>query len=201
MATPKVYHRELSIIAFWWFFEDKASKLEKIEVSIHFHPCRLLQQTTDRKQLQCRDMVLNNKTRPLFCYSIDVKTKCSFLKMYQIAWHSPYKHEKLSENVSTSGRKLRNLCDIHHHLQSNYGRNWKWDKQRQREKKLPLGKALELSLFKKDGAMSAVVCSSCISQFQLCLSTSPLEGATTFARIVSHGDQALAYTRATPGVG
>ena len=106
-----------------------------------------MQQTTDRKQLQCRDMVLNNKTRPLFCYSIDVKTPYSFLKMYQIAWHSPYKHEKLSENVSTSGRKLRNLCDIHHHLQSNYGRNW--DKQWQREKKLPLGKALELSLFKK----------------------------------------------------
>ena len=42
--------------------------------------------TSLRKQFQCRNIVLNDKIRPLFLYSIDAKTSSiSFLKRWQIA--------------------------------------------------------------------------------------------------------------------
>ena len=51
-------------------FEDVASKLEKngqfFHVSIHFGPSLPSVATDDRKQFQCRKIVFNNKTRPLF---------------------------------------------------------------------------------------------------------------------------------------
>ena len=50
-------------------FEDMASKLEKIgPIFSSFNPFPSLPSvaTDGRKQFQCRKIVLNNKTRPLF---------------------------------------------------------------------------------------------------------------------------------------
>ena len=49
-------------------FEDMVSKLEKLGPILSFNPFPSLPSvaTDDRKQFQCRKIVFNNKTRPLF---------------------------------------------------------------------------------------------------------------------------------------
>ena len=73
------------MIIFLVIFEDIASKLEKIgPIFSSFNPFPSLPSvaTDDRKQFQCRKIVLNNKARPLIWNSIDAKTLFSFLKRY-----------------------------------------------------------------------------------------------------------------------
>ena len=73
------------MIIFLVIFEDIASKLEKIgPIFSSFNPFPSLPSvaTDDRKQFQCRKIVLNNKARPLIWSSIDAKTLFSFLKRY-----------------------------------------------------------------------------------------------------------------------
>ena len=63
------YQGELTIISFWVIFEKIASKLEKIDpIFSSFNPFPSLPSVAkdDRKQFQCRTIVLNNKARPLF---------------------------------------------------------------------------------------------------------------------------------------
>ena len=67
--SNEFYQGELTIIIILVIFEGMASKLEKIgPIFSSFNPFPSLPSvaTDDRKQFQCRKIVLNNKTRPLF---------------------------------------------------------------------------------------------------------------------------------------
>ena len=64
-----------------------AFKLEKVGPAFSiFNPCPSLPPvaTDDREQFQCLNIVLNDKTEPLFLDSIGVKTSFSFLKRQQM---------------------------------------------------------------------------------------------------------------------
>jgi len=83
--SNEFYQGELTMIIFLVIFEGIASKLEKIgPIFSSFNPFPSLPSvaTDDRKQFQCRKIVLNNKARPLIWNSIDAKTLFSFLKRY-----------------------------------------------------------------------------------------------------------------------
>ena len=63
------HHGALTIIFLSVIFADKAFKTEKVGPTFsNFNPCPSLPfvTTDDRKQFQCLNIVLNNKTRPLF---------------------------------------------------------------------------------------------------------------------------------------
>jgi len=67
--SNEFYQGELTIIFFGVIFENVASKLEKIRpIFSSFNPLPSLPSvaTDDRKQFQCRKIVFNNKSRPLF---------------------------------------------------------------------------------------------------------------------------------------
>jgi len=67
--SNEFYQRQLTIIAFWVIFKNIALKLEKIGPNFSsFNPFPSLPSvaTDDRKQFQCREIVFNNKGRPLF---------------------------------------------------------------------------------------------------------------------------------------
>ena len=68
-TSSEFYQGELTIIIILVMFEDMASKLEKIgPIFSSFNPFPSLASvaTDSRKQCQCRKIVFNNKTTPLF---------------------------------------------------------------------------------------------------------------------------------------
>jgi len=79
--SNEVYRGELTIIIVLLIFENIASKLEKIgPIFSSFNPFPSLPSvaTDNRKQFQCRKIVFNNNTRPLFLEFNDAKTLFSF---------------------------------------------------------------------------------------------------------------------------
>ena len=67
--SNEFYQGEPTIISFLEIFENTASKLEKIRpIFSSFNPFPSLPSvaTDDKKQFQGRQIVFNNKTRPLF---------------------------------------------------------------------------------------------------------------------------------------
>ena len=80
--SNKFQQRTLTIL-----IAGNAFKLEKVGPAFSiFNPCPSLPPvaTDDREQFQCLNIVLNDKTEPLFLDSIGVKTSFSFLKRQQM---------------------------------------------------------------------------------------------------------------------
>ena len=97
----------LTMIFFLVIFAGLALKLVNVGPAFwSFNPCPSLPSsaTECRKQFQCLNIVLNNRTGLLLDFNLWGKGFTFFIKTPQIAWHSPY--ERTNHTIAKFPRSV-----------------------------------------------------------------------------------------------